>query len=83
MLHYLWKTVENSHISLQTLGLASAEVAFGGIRPLPARSSASSLSACSACTGEYEDPDKTAWAEMSDQDQEQQLEREEFSVRPN
>jgi hypothetical protein len=83
VLHYLWKTVENSHISLQTLGLDSAEVGFGGVRPLPARLSASSLSTCSACAGEYEDPDETTWAEESDEDPQQQREQEEFSVRRN
>jgi hypothetical protein len=41
------------------------------------------LSACSACAGEYEDPDETTWTEVPDQDQEQQLEQEEFSVRRN
>jgi hypothetical protein len=83
VLHYLWKTVQNSRISLQTLGLASAQVGFGGVRPLPARLSASSLSACSACAGEYEDPDETTWTEESDADQEQQGEQEQFSVRRN
>jgi len=79
----LWKTVENGRISLQTLALASAEVGFRCIRPLPARLSASSLSACSACAGEYEDPDETTWAEESDEDQDQQREQQEFSVRRN
>jgi hypothetical protein len=77
------ETVENSRISLQALGLASAEVGLGAARPSPAIFSASGLSACSACAGEYEDPDETAWTELPDEDQEQQLEQEEFSVRRN
>jgi hypothetical protein len=68
---------------LQTLSLASAAVEFGGVRPPPASFSAPGLSACSACSGEYEDPDETTWTEESDEDQEQQREQEEFSVRRN
>jgi hypothetical protein len=83
VLHYLWKTVENSRRSLQTLSLAFAAVGFGAVRPSPAIYSASGLSACSACAGEYEDPDETTWTEAPDEDQEQQLEQEEFSVRRN
>jgi hypothetical protein len=83
VLHYLWKTVENHCRSLQTLSLASAEVGFGGLRLAPASFSASGLTACSACTGECEDPDETTWTKVSDQDQEQQLEQEELSVRRN
>jgi hypothetical protein len=79
----LWKTVENHRMSVQTLSLACAAVGFGGVRRAPASFSASGLSACSACAGEYEDPDETTWAEASDQDEEQQLEQEEFSVRRN
>jgi hypothetical protein len=45
--------------------------------------SASGLSACSACAGDYEDPDETTWTEVSDEDQEQQLGQEKFSVRRN
>jgi hypothetical protein len=83
VLHYLWKAVENHRMSLQTLSLASAAVAFSGVRPAPASFLESGLSACSACAGEYEDPDETTWTEVSDQDREQQLEQEEFSVRRN
>ena len=70
-------------MSFQTLGLASAEVGFGGVRPIPTRLSPSGLSACSACAGDYEDPDETTWTEESDADQEQQGEQEQFSVRRN
>jgi len=68
-------------MSAQTLRLASAAVGSGGVRPLLAIFSASGLSACSACAGEYEDPDETTWTEASDHDQEQQLGQEGFSVR--
>lgn len=78
MLHYLWKAVENHRRSLQTLSLASATVGFSGVRPVPASFPAPGLSACSACAGEYEDPDETTWTEVPDPDQEQQLEQEEF-----
>ena len=70
-------------MSVLTLSLSSAAVGFGGVRPVPASFAASRLSACSACAGEYEDPDETTWAEVSEQDQEQQPEQEEFSVRRN
>jgi len=83
VLHYLWKTVENHRRSLQTLRLASEAVEFGGVRPSPGRLPAPGLSACSACAGEYEDPDETTWTEVSDEDQEQQRQQEEFSVRRN
>jgi hypothetical protein len=81
VLYYLWKTVENHRKSLQTVSLASAAVGFSGVRLAPGSFSAFGLIACSACAGEYEDPDETSWTEVSDQDQEQQLEQEEFSVR--
>jgi hypothetical protein len=83
VLHYLWKTVENHRRSLQALSLGSAAVGFSGVRPAPASFPAPGLSACSACAGEYEDPDETTWTEVSDLNQEQQLEREESSVRGN
>jgi hypothetical protein len=43
--------------------------------------SAAGLRACSACAGEYEDPDATSWTEVPDEGHEQELELEEFPVR--
>lgn len=65
-------------MSLQALDLVSVSVEFGGTRALLASFPASGLSACSACAGEYEDPDETTWTQVSEQDhgQEQQQQEE-------
>ena len=75
--------MENSRISLHTLGLASAQVGFWGCPSASCTSVSVQLSACSAWAGEYEDPDETTWTEEPDEDQEQQRQQEEFSVRRN
>ena len=62
----MWKSVENR------LGLAMTT--GDGRRPLPAVFCgvpvvlAQSLHACSACAGDYEDPDRTAWTPDEEED---------------
>jgi hypothetical protein len=85
VLHYLWKPVENERMSFRRAHLAGEPATPIGAGAWPANHSAAGLSACSACAGEYEDPDATSRTEVSDQGQEQELEQEleleEFPVR--
>jgi hypothetical protein len=53
----LWKSVEINRLG----GWASAyPTVRGGIAPMNKRSEEFVLGACSACAGDYEDPDRTA-----------------------
>ena len=54
--------------------LAGEPGAPTGAGSLPADYSAVGLRACSACAGEYEDPDVTSWTEVSDEGHKEELE---------
>jgi len=41
----------------------------GGPVKAPAMSGATRVRACSACSGDYEDPERTAWHDASDEDE--------------
>lgn len=60
----LWKSVENIHVPSKGRSragrhperLTGSHIAHSGY----------SLRACSACAGDYEDPDRTAWTDDED-----------------
>jgi hypothetical protein len=67
MRYELWKSVEDYS------GLGFGQKATEGL-PKPATRSDSgaapeALRACSACAGDYEDPDRTAWGPDADEDE--------------
>jgi hypothetical protein len=62
----VWKSVENFFS-----GLAAEQAAVRGplqAALLGAGGSPSPLTACSACAGDYEDPDWTAWTPETEED---------------
>src|SRR5208282_3741775 len=65
----VWKSVEN--FSGAFLGSATRRgqhlLSFSGLSGMGV--SSPPLSACSACAGDYEDPDRTAWPEDTDEDE--------------
>jgi hypothetical protein len=80
--HSLWKSVDNVSRGLGGPG------AGNGPLPAPRRARAEAdlsvlpLGACSACSGDYEDPDRTAGSdEESDEDEDAGTSRDEFPAR--
>ncbi len=69
----LWKSVEN--FSGPALGVASERQLRTGSYDAPGISQRS-LSACSACPGDYEDPDRTAWTVEPEEDEDPPAEEE-------
>jgi hypothetical protein len=62
MRHRLWKSVEN--VSGSCKPLAGAELLpLAVLREPSGATSLQSVEACSACAGDYEDPDRTAGGE--------------------
>jgi hypothetical protein len=69
MRNRLWKSVENN--AGQRTGCAAPA---GLLQPVFCRDSGAGdspqpLRACSACAGDYEDPDRTTWTEESEEDE--------------
>ena len=73
--------MENDRMSFGATHLAGKPGTPMSAGSLPADYSAAGLRACSACAGEYEDPDATSWTEVPDEGHEQELELEESPVR--
>lgn len=70
----MWKSVEN----LPGSGMArsvSGRQPPSAVRGEPC-ASRQQLNACSACAGDYEDPDRTAWTPDPEEDEGEELPRE-------
>ncbi|MGB2645514.1 MAG: hypothetical protein WBG02_13700 [Candidatus Acidiferrum sp.] len=64
----LWKTVENRSVSAPS-GAAHHEPLPPALAPAY-EAFPQALRACSACAGDYEDPDRTAWTQAAEDDEE-------------
>mgnify|MGYP007135454292 CR=1 FL=1 len=68
----LWKSVENSGaLGRKRAGKRPLQPAFCAV----SGASHQALRACSACAGDYEDPDRTAWTPDPQEDEELPQER--------
>jgi hypothetical protein len=62
----LWKSVEN--FSGFGMDRAEGKEPFGAVFCGETGASVQCLRACSACAGDYEDPDRTAWDQYEEED---------------
>jgi hypothetical protein len=63
----LWKSVQIVCLELQTEALHKLRTG-DAVTPPQAASQATCLRACSACAGDYEDPELTAWGDASEEE---------------
>jgi hypothetical protein len=82
--YMLWKPVENPGPLLAEFAIAGGAAAVEIAAPEGTQRIAKVL-ACSGCTGDYEDPDDTAWAEdcVEEDESEPCAPAEEFPARCN
>jgi hypothetical protein len=65
--HSLWKSVED--FSCQRFGRESARSLLESVARVDSSTASQPLRACSACAGDYEDPDRTAWGPDAEEDE--------------